>query len=251
MSLPQRLARNNGGYHGETISIDRVLREIGLAAVNKKWTRDADFLAYRREPPAPRRRVYISAGIHGDEPAGPLAMRRLIEEDRWPADFAIFICPCLNPSGLALNRRENAQGLDLNRDFRHFAAEETRAHIRWFERQPNFDFALCLHEDWESNGFYLYELNPDGCPSPAEKIIDAVEKVCPIDHNSTIEGWEAENGIIRPALKPEERPLWPEALYLITNKTRQSCTLEAPSDFALEVRVAALTAGVRAVLAQL
>ena len=31
--------------------------------------------------------------------------------------------------------------------------------MRWLARQPNFDLAVCVHEDWESVGFYLYELN--------------------------------------------------------------------------------------------
>jgi len=64
-----------------------------------------------------------------------------------------------------------------------------------------------------------------------------------------IENWPAQNGVIRPQINPAERPQWPEALYLISHKTLQSYTMEAPSDFPLPVRVAALTAAVRAVLA--
>ena len=61
----------------------------------------------------------------------------------------------------------------------------------------------------------------------------------------------ASRGIIRPALKPEERPLWPETLHLIQRKTRLGYTFEAPSDFPMEVRVAALIKGVRTVLAEI
>ena len=50
-------------------------------------------------------------------------------------------------------------------------------------------------------------------------------------------------------ISPQERPLWPEALYLITEKSRQGYTLEAPSDFPLQARVNALVAGVNAALA--
>jgi hypothetical protein len=64
-----------------------------------------------------------------------------------------------------------------------------------------------------------------------------------------IESWPACNGVIRPNLNPVERPRWPEAVYLIMHKTRQSYTMEAPSDFPLPVRVSALTAAVRAALA--
>jgi hypothetical protein len=108
-----------------------------------------------------------------------------------------------------------------------------------------------LHEDWESHGFYVYELNPDDQPPLAEAIVEAAGKVCPVDCSPTIEERPAHNGIIRLRINPAERPQWPEALYLITHKTRLSCTLEAPSDFALGTRVAALVAAVRAALERL
>jgi protein MpaA len=252
------LAKNIGGYRGEVIDTPKVLREIEEAA--QKWTRDLipvasdagtqplDFVAYRRSPPNPRKKVYLSAGIHGDEPAGPLAILQLLREDRWPADDAIWLCPCLNPSGLALNRRENFQGIDLNRDYRHPRSGEVQAHVKWLEQQPRFDIALCLHEDWESKGFYVYEVNPDQQPSLAAKIVEAVAKVCPIDCGPLIDTWPAENGVIRPNVNPPERPQWPEALHLIMNKTRLSNTLEAPSDFPLPIRVTALVTAVRTVL---
>jgi hypothetical protein len=46
-----------------------------------------------------------------------------------------------------------------------------------------------------------------------------------------------------------DRPQWPEAVYLASQgKTPMSYTFEAPSDFPLPVRVAALTAAVHAAL---
>ncbi len=247
----QRLGQNIGGYHGETIDLQRVLQQIDQAVAGKNWARDAGFLAYLRANATPRVRVYISTGMHGDEPAGPLAALQLLQDDVWPADAAIWLCPCLNPTGFPLNRRENVDGIDLNRDYRHLQSAEVRAHVDWLQRQPRFDVTLCLHEDWESNGFYVYELNPDHRPSFAEKILEAAAKFCPVDTSPLIEDWPAQNGVIRPHVNPADRPLWPEAMYLLTQKTRQSYTMEAPSDFPLAVRVAALVAGVRAVLAAL
>ena len=193
-------------------------------------------------------RIYISTGIHGDEPAGPLAARRLLQEDAWPPGWDIWLCPCLNPMGFVLNHRENGEGLDLNRQYRAPEAEETLAHVAWLGRQPRFDLCLCLHEDWEAHGFYLYELNSDCLPSLAEPIINRVAQECPIDKSQTIEGRPAQNGIIRPDLDPRNRPQWPEAFFLITHKTRLSYTLEAPSDFPLTTRVAALVAAVTTAL---
>jgi hypothetical protein len=245
----QRLGQNTGGYHGETIDIQWVLQQMDQAIAGKNWVRDPEFFALRRPNPAAHVCVYISTGTHGDEPAGPLAALRLLQEDVWPQDAALWFCPCLNPTGFPHNRRENAAGIDLNRDYRHLISTEVRAHVAWLQRQPAFDIALCLHEDWESNGFYLYELNPENRPAFAEKILDAAAQHCPVDTSPLIESWPAQNGVIRPQLIPTDRPQWPEALYLITHKTRQSYTLEAPSDFPLPARVSALVAGVRAVLA--
>lgn len=256
----QRLGINHGGYHGETIDIHAVLRDVQAVAQSHGWTSevffktgDLELLALHRVPLSTvnsqlSTRLYISAGIHGDEPAGPLAALRLLQENCWPTNVELFFLPCLNPTGFVLNSRENDGRKDLNRDYRHLETEEVSAHIRWLERQPGFDVAFCLHEDWESQGFYVYELNPDHRPSLAGRMVEAVARVCPIDLSPEIEGRDAKGGIINPNLNPASRPQWPEAFWLIQNKTRQSYTLEAPSDFPLPVRVNALVAGVNAAI---
>ena len=251
----QKLGRNRGGYLGDTIDISVVLNELREAALKFGWgfeslpaTANLELQTWRRAVHQPRRRIYVSTGIHGDEPAGPLAARRLLLENLWPADIEVWLCPCLNPTGFPLNRRENAEGIDLNRQYLHLKAAETRAHVEWLKKAPRFDVALSLHEDWESNGFYLYELNPDKQPSHAEEIIRRVAAVCPIDLSSEIEGRPAQGGIVRPNTDPASRPEWPESFWLFQNKTRHSYTLEAPSDFPLELRVAALVIAVRTVL---
>ena len=255
----QKLGKNHGGYHGDQINIRAVLAEVGNVAREQGWrsetfleTGGGGLVALHRAAagvaPGPGRRIYISAGIHGDEPGGPLAALRLVRENRWPADAEIFLLPCLNPLGFTLNTRENSTQTDLNRDYRAVRAQETRAHIAWLQRQPAFDLYLCLHEDWEAQGFYLYEQNPDHRASLAGKIIAAVKQVCPIDASEIIEGRAAQDGIVRPNVAPAERPDWPEALYLISHQSRQGYTLEAPSDFPLQTRVDALVTAVRAAM---
>lgn len=254
----QRIGKNHGAYHGEQIDIHATLRKIADTAQTHGWSSetfhragDLEWFALRRPPSRITHhasRIYLSTGIHGDEPAGPQAMLRLLQENQWPANADISLVPCLNPVGFLSNRRENPQGLDLNRDYLNPQSDEIRAHIAWLERQPAFDLCLCLHEDWEAHGFYLYELNPDNQPSLAEKMVKRVATVCPVDQSEIIEGRPAQNGIIRPDLDPRLRPLWPESFWLLTHKTRQSYTLEAPSDFALSTRVNALVAAVQAAL---
>lgn len=254
----QRLGINKGKYFGESIAIDEVLRQIQLSGEEHGWQREVflkadayELIALTRKVERPTKRIYLSTGIHGDEPAGPLAVLELIRENYWPAELEVWLCPCLNPTGFRQNRRENNQGLDLNRQYLNPDAEEIRAHITWLDNQPTFDVALCLHEDWESSGFYLYELNPDEQTSFASNIISRVSPVCPIDLSMTIEGRPSVNGIIRPSVEPASRPQWPESFYLLTNNTRLSYTVEAPSDFSLSTRVASLVAAVRAVTDQM
>jgi len=195
-------------------------------------------LALTRRTPGPRPRIYLSAGIHGDEPAPPLALLRLLERGFFDARAVWLICPLLNPVGLAANTRENAGGLDLNRDYRHFVSAEIRAHIAWLQRQPPLDLALCLHEDWEAKGFYLYELNRSGRPGFAEAIIEAVRAAGPIDLSDKIDGRDASGGIIRPAGDRSLLERWPESVYLHVHHTRVSYGFETASGFPLEDRIA-------------
>ncbi len=255
MNLPQSLRRNQDRYLGETIDIRRVLARVQAAAEKQGWTATTflnqpgvNLSALHRPGKPADHRVYLSTGIHGDEPAGPLAVLELLEENCWPANIEFWLFPCLNPSGFPINTRANASGCDLNRDYRQPTSAEVQAHTLFLERLPTFDAALCLHEDWEAKGFYLYELNATGGDSRAEAIIKAVADACPIDLSEDIEGRRAERGIIRPEINPANRPEWPEAFYLFQHHTQLSYTLEAPSDFALSVRVAALKIATRTAL---
>lgn len=250
-----RLGKNLGGYYGEQIDIQALLDELQKTALGTGWKRDsftipngAELLAYRRIGRNAHRRLYLSTGIHGDEPAGPCAILQLLRENIWPDHVDIWLCPCLNLTGFPLNTRESAEGIDLNRDYRHLQTAEIRTHVSWLRQQPEFDLAVCLHEDWEANGFYIYEQNPDQRPSLAEKIIRRASAVCPIESGETVDGWPISHGIIRPNAHPNDRPQWAEALFLITNKTRLAYTLETPSDYLLETRVRAHVAAVREIL---
>jgi hypothetical protein len=250
------LGRNQDGYRGERIEIAAVLAETIANALRLRLQVDrlpagsGRELLFLRRPCVGTKRIYISAGIHGDEPAGPLAVARLLARNCLPAHLDLCLCPCLNPTGFSASTRENAEGIDLNRDYLNPVAAETQTHVAWLQAQPAFDLTLCLHEDWEARGFYVYEVNPESRPSLAEHIVEAARPVCPVDLSAEIDGRPARGGIIRPDLDPATRRHWPEAFWLIQNKTRLSYTLEAPSDFPLDVRVTALVDAVRVALAE-
>lgn len=195
-------------------------------------------IALTRRTAGPLPRIYLSAGAHGDEPAGPEALLKLLEAGFFDRSAVWFLCPLLNPTGLARGTRENAAGVDLNRDYRGPKTPEISSHVRWLAQQPDFDLTLCLHEDWETSGFYLYELNGHG-PSFAEAIVRAVSAVCPIELSELIDGRPGKDGIIRPIEDPAKRELWPEAIYLRAHHSDRGYTTETPSARPLEQRVAA------------
>jgi len=178
--------------------------------------------------------------VHGDEPAGPLALLELLSEGFFDNRAHWFICPVLNPLGFVRGTRENPENIDLNRDYRACRSAEVRAHIAWLQRQPPFDLTLCLHEDWESTGFYLYEHNVNDRPSLAHALLAAVRPHMPIEPAHIIDGRPIdEPGILRPQVNIQDLPEWPEQFYLREHYHYDlGYTTETPSSLPLAPRVA-------------
>jgi murein peptide amidase A len=272
-----RQGPNDGAYFGETIDVDALQAEILRAASEHHWKheqildrKDCKLFGLSKRSPTANKSVYLSSGMHGDEPAPPLAILNLLWQNQWPADWNIFLCPCLNPSGFRANRRHNPDGIDLNRDYSDSKSEEIRAHIAWLEEQPSFSMTASLHEDWESTGFYVYQFGPLSVEPVIQHVLGQVAKVCPIDQSPEIDHLPAEGGALDQAflslqanealidsLAECEKPtdflkrnnsVWTEQNYLISRKTRVSYTFESASAMPLEVRVKALTQAVHALL---
>ncbi|MBL9212726.1 MAG: M14 family metallocarboxypeptidase [Opitutaceae bacterium] len=230
--------------------IEGVARDRGFRVEHFGRVDGIPQLALTRRTAGPRPRIYLSAGIHGDEPAPPLALLDLLEAGCFDERATWFICPLLNPAGFVARTRGNGAGLDLNRDYRHRLSAEIQAHTRWLNAQPNFDLALCLHEDWESEGFYLYEITAQPHPVLARAIVHAVAAVCPIEAATTIDGRDVtEPGIIHPAADPHLRDQWPESIYLHAHHTPLGYTLETPSSRPLAQRIAAQRLAITTALA--
>ncbi len=195
-------------------------------------------------------RIYISAGIHGDEPCGPDALLRFLELHplSWSCDWVI--APSLNPTGLRQGTRENAAGIDLNRDFLRRESGEVRALINWWECQDRAcDLHLSLHEDWEASGFYLYEINTGGIGSLAGPILGAVQEVVPLESSGPVDGHElSAPGLILHSPDPDEEEGWPEAIWLAKRSPVLSVTFEAPGRDARDRRTMSLVSALRAAL---
>ncbi|MBC2607686.1 M14 family metallopeptidase [Pelagicoccus albus] len=188
----------------------------------------------------PPLRLYLSSGIHGDEPAGPLALLELLESGLLPRDTDIAIVPLINPTGIKAKKRENDNGWDLNRDFRYPKNPETQAVREFIISQAPFHLSVALHEDWESSGFYMYCITPDGDDRLPRKILNEVKKEGPLEPETEIDGHPAENGLItRPAdFDLEGRDDWPEAFLLYERSEHVHITTESASSAQLRIRIA-------------
>jgi len=196
--------------------------------------------------------VYLSAGIHGDEPAGPLAILHLLGKKKLPEAINWWIFPLLNPSGFARGQRENAHGQDLNRAYHfppgHEATAEVGAHKAYLNKHcTQIDLALYLHEDWEAEGAYLYELNFADSPSLAQPILRSIQPQIAIEQAEEVDGHTVHRGIIKPETVPENPEGLPESIYIYQRfGLSRSYTIETPSSLPVATRMEALGAAVLA-----
>ncbi|MBK1790466.1 M14 family metallopeptidase [Persicirhabdus sediminis] len=207
--------------------------------------------AYRRDGTS-KRCIYLSSGVHGDEPAGPLAILSLLKKGFFQSDYSWLMCPLLNPAGLLAGTRETPAGIDLNRDYLARRSEEAKAHTSWLDKQPVPELFLSLHEDWESSGFYLYEINVACKPSFSRQLLACVSEVMAIEPEPLIDDHQVkEPGWIFHEAAADEPENWPEAIYMAERGACVSYTLETPSSLELDLRIRAHVAAVECALAQL
>ena len=224
---------------GEKAEFSNIILTDTVAGPLQAWERPGD---------GPK--VYLSAGIHGDEPAGPLALLDLMTDGFFRNDIHWMVCPALNPTGLAAGTRDNAEGIDLNRDYLQIRTREVAAHHQWLAQRPRPDLFLSLHEDWETSGFYLYEINlgPD-MPDRVKSILDAVKPWFPPESAPDIDGHTPRDaGWIYHEAEPDLPEGWPEAIHMAKTGCPLSFTFETPSRAELAHRVAAHRAAVHAAL---
>lgn len=181
--------------------------------------------------------LYFCAGVHGDEPAavqGLLVWAESRAADLRNADLAMF--PLFNPAGIALNTRADEGGHDLNRLF----DSTTHPHlIAWQQAVHGLKpvTAVCLHEDYDAQGNYCYELNRDPKLHLADSLLESCAAIIPRDLRPVIEGRRARAGVIQRRRIPMFTNL-PEAVALHRAGAGVTLTFETPSeyDFALRTR---------------
>jgi hypothetical protein len=199
------------------------------------------------------RRVLISGGIHGDEPAGVETLCAFLENklykdflDTW--EFTLL--PCINPSGFELGIRNNQDDIDLNRMFKEATTPQEVDFVKTVLDQP-YDLDLELHEDVDSPGYYLYQKDQSTeLSSLGRAILDRVESIHPLNLAEKIEEVPADRGLLSRLSEPDEMEWWPMALYAYTRGCSHVCTLETSPDLPMDVRVQAHLLAIQTALEQ-
>ena len=199
--------------------------------------------------------IYVSAGIHGDEPAGVECALRLVEllvdndlHNRFPFplnEYNWLISPCDNPYGYERDIRENPAGFDLNRMFETptqcpetaFIAEALQRKQCVHPQNKRIELALDLHEDSDSNGFYLWERRTSQCLPIGNAIVKNIEALCAINQEPSIEDHRNENGVVT-LLDQVTTKGWTRGRYLAEQVNTRCLILETPTHLDWETRVA-------------
>jgi len=106
LASPGPLQADEAGPEAQGVKRERIGRSVEGRPI--RATRIGD--------PGSRRTAVVFGCIHGDECAGHAVVRRLVRE-RSPANLALWIVKDLNPDGERRGTRQNAHGVDLNRNF--------------------------------------------------------------------------------------------------------------------------------------
>lgn len=211
--------------------------------------------------------VALSAGVHGDEPAGPWALLSIVRDGLLDGAFSYRIWPCTNPTGYALGTRANAEGHDINRSFhRGGTTPESRAMIV-SNRDRHFALSLDLHEDFESAGYYAYEpVRPGEMPLFGGPMVAALDDVgFPVQrfddeafdigyppearHLRTLERGRIHND--PDAERQHFRDEMPYSIGLLARAARYAITLETPRGRAWDDRIAMHRTAVATIVGEL
>jgi len=171
----------------------------------------------------PLRKVGVFAGIHGDEPAGTLAVQELAAwARRKPAGlsgYALNLFPVCNPTGQRAGTRHSRTGLDLNREFWSGSDQPEVRALEAELRSGHYDVIIALHEDDTSDGLYGFAGDAPFSRELLEPALTAASAALPRNRATIIDGFTADDGIIGGGYRgilsapPEQRPRALEVVF--------------------------------------
>lgn len=204
--------------------------------------------------------VALAAAVHGDEPAGALALLELVAADGLDPRYCYRIWPCLNPSGYDAGTRASIDGIDVNRTFDRGGRSPEAKAVLTANRDRGFLLSLDLHEDADALGFYCYEYGGGVLGRAAIAALDArALAVDPLEATFDTAGpirdehCRRERGRIVPDLTAEAALIggWSYSIAMARRAARYALTLETPARRPFEERVAMHRHAVAAAIAAL
>lgn len=216
----------------------------------------------------PKKNVLISAGIHGEEPAGVYTLLNFLKEDisSFVGNYRFLIFPCINPFGFEHGYRFNPKRLDINREFKLGGGRSYEANkvMDLLARKSwKFDFTVDLHETdpgWADEGFtsadnpktfYMWETCSDKSLRIGDRVIKEVKKVAPVCEWEKVYNDTNHGGVIwYPEGCGNEVYAQGTTLdaFLNAHYTPQSFTLETPCGWSMEKRIFTHLAALRSIL---
>ncbi|MFH1064150.1 MAG: M14 family metallocarboxypeptidase [Candidatus Woesearchaeota archaeon] len=192
-------------------------------------------------------KILLSAGVHGDEPAGVYALLDFLEGPilKYASAYDFLVLPCLNPWGFEHDDRRNMYGVDINRSFVKNTSAIAILLKEYISRGKEYLFAMNLHEDdtyvevggfpKEDNprGFYVYEESLGGLTIGRSMIMDLQKNGIEICRNASIYGDMNKEGVIFSKSNSGEFE------QFLERYTKKVLVPETPTCWSLEKRIAA------------
>lgn len=159
--------------------------------------------------------VFISGGVHGDEPAGTQAAVKFVKEHMrgWINFYNFVVIPCVNPVGYQINIREGSEFQDINREFFHeTTSPENKLILKFLAKLDvrSYIMTIDLHEtraqerpaseypvnERHPDGFHMWEICSEEENRIGNYVIDAVKEIMPVCKWSHIWGDINSGGVI-------------------------------------------------------
>ncbi len=147
--------------------------------------------------PEAHNNVCFIAGLHGNEPSGPLGVLKFLEDKpHIPRSKRVIFIPLANPTGYELNTRENSSRVDINRAFYEKPLKgEAKAIWESLDEEDDMEILHTLHEDPDASKFYVYYSDNKDL---AVELRDLAKKYFKIETKEDVYGDRNENGLVIP-----------------------------------------------------
>ncbi len=236
------------------VKTGRIRTDSGVHPIYAVVTRN-----FRQDLP----RIILSAGIHGEEPAGVYTLLAFLNRGiaNYLKQFSFLILPCLNPYGFTRGVHFSREVSDLNRSFDDAPGPPEVAAVKAILRRFPGPYRLALdfhetdthmpkgeHRSVETlpAGAYMHETTRNGQPRLGPEILKGIRSSgYPISPRDSIYGAACYHGLIcTPAPGSPKYPLLPEFSggldwYLFKNgHTDHFLATETPTAWPLRRRVA-------------